>query len=180
MSMIKENKYLIVVDMQNDFITGVLGTPEARAIVPAVTEKIKNFDGTVIYTQDTHSVKYLETQEGRKLPIEHCIQGTEGWQLEAGIKKLAEKAGSQIFMKPGFGSLIMTAYMSKLNAEKLIDSIEIVGLCTDICVLSAATLCKVAFPEVPIIVDSSCCAGVTPESHETALKAMKGIQIDVI
>lgn len=167
---------LVVVDMQNDFIDGALGTPEAQAIVPHVVEKIESFDGRVIATRDTHRENYLETAEGRQLPVRHCIQGTDGWQLHPEIAALVSR---QPIDKPTFGSVELAAHLARCHAETPIDSIELVGLCTDICVISNALLFKAFLPEVPISVDASCCAGVTPESHETALKAMQMCQIAV-
>ena len=171
-------KILIVVDMQNDFIDGVLGTPEAQAIVPNVSTKIKaylNNKDTVIYTRDTHDSKYLETQEGKRLPCPHCVNKTRGWEIADG---LYEK-GCMIVDKPSFGSTWLPNYIMS-NYRDLIDSIEIVGLCTDICVISNAMILKAYFPEIPISVDGSCCAGVTPEGHNNALEAMKMCQIDIV
>ncbi len=171
-------RFLIVVDMQKDFVDGALGTPEAVAIVPAVTEKIADFDGDIFVTYDTHFEDYMETAEGRKLPIPHCIRGTEGWQLDVQVAAaLAEKDFTPV-EKPTFGSTILP----KLIREKAGDEdfeIELVGLCTDICVVSNALLLKASFPEKAIIVNAACCAGVTPDTHEAALTTMKMCQIDV-
>lgn len=171
-------RFLIVVDMQKDFVDGALGTPEAVAIVPAVTEKIADFDGDIFVTYDTHFEDYMETAEGRKLPISHCIRGTEGWQLDVQVAAaLAEKDFTPV-EKPTFGSTILP----KLIREKAGDEdfeIELVGLCTDICVVSNALLLKASFPEKAIIVNAACCAGVTPDTHEAALTTMKMCQIDV-
>jgi len=169
-------KILIVVDMQNDFIDGALGTAEAVAIVPKVAEKIKNFDGTVIYTRDTHEENYMETQEGRNLPVPHCIRGTEGWQIRTEL----QQAGAEVVDKPTFGSRALAEKLVDMNREEAIDSITLIGLCTDICVISNAFVIKAFLPETPIIVDAACCAGVTPESHERALEAMKVCQIAVV
>lgn len=168
------NKILIVVDMQKDFISGALGTAEAVSIVPAVIEKIKGFDGEVVFTKDTHSTIYLDTQEGKNLPVPHCIKGTSGWELDEKISPLSKTC--RIFEKPTFGSIELSEYIA--NGEY--DHIELIGLCTDICVISNAMLLKAYLPEVKIVVDSSCCAGVTPESHENALSAMRMCQIEVI
>lgn len=165
---------LIVVDMQNDFIDGALGTPEAQTIVPAVCEKIRNFDGDIVFTRDTHSGIYLETQEGKNLPVPHCIKGTKGWELNDSIKSLAQ--GYRIFDKPTFGSVELAEYIAGGNFA----DVEIIGLCTDICVISNAMLIKAFLPETLVTVDSSCCAGVTPESHENALSAMRICQIKVV
>ncbi len=163
---------LIVVDMQNDFIDGALGTKEAMKIVPRVAEKIKEFDGTVLFTRDTHETDYLQTQEGRKLPVEHCIRNTEGWQLAPAIEALRTTTPID---KPTFGSIALCEKLKELNPE----SVTLVGLCTDICVISNAMLIKANFPEIPVLVIENCCAGVTPESHARALEAMKMCQIEV-
>lgn len=169
--------YLVVVDMQNDFIDMALGTKEAVAIVPKVKEKIQNFDGKVIFTRDTHTFNYPDTQEGRKLPVPHCIIGTEGWEITPELKDLVE---AEIIDKPGFGSVELAMKLADADADEDIESITLCGLCTDICVISNAMLLKAYLPEVEIIVDSSCSAGVTPESHETALKAMAACQITIL
>ena len=162
---------LVVVDMQKDFIDGALGTKEAVAIVPGVVDKIRGFEGLVIATRDTHGVDYLETEEGRHLPVVHCVKDTPGWQLHPEVEEaVLAKAGSRIIDKPTFGS---------------------VGLCTDICVISNALLLKAYLPEVPVEVDISCCAGVTPvdisccagvtpATHEQAAEAMKMCQIGIV
>ncbi len=169
-------KILVVVDMQNDFIDQALGTAEAVAIVDNVAKKIKNFDGKIIYTKDTHSDEYLNTQEGENLPVKHCVKGSEGWQFS---NKLPVADDAVIFEKPTFGSKELANYLEKLAGDETIDEIELVGLCTDICVISNAILIKAFLPEVKISVDASCCAGVTPESHNNALEAMKMCQINV-
>ena len=169
---------LVVIDMQNDFIDGALGTPEAVAIVPKVMVKMMNFDGLVLATRDTHGEDYLERQEGKKLPVVHCIKGTHGWEIKDEIQQLLI---SQPIDKPTFGSEALGEVLKDLNNDvEPIDSITLVGLCTDICVISNAVLLKAFLPEVPIMVDASCCAGVTPESHERALEAMKACQIEII
>lgn len=165
-------KFLIVVDMQVDFITGSLGSPAAQAIVANVERKIKAFDGTVIFTRDTHGEEYLQTQEGRKLPVRHCIRDTEGWQICPELRAYADR----VVDKPTFGSLELV----HLLAKEQIDEIHLCGLCTDICVISNAMLLKAAFPEAPIFVDAACCAGVTQASHETALDAMRAVQIEIL
>ncbi len=166
-------KYLIVVDMQVDFISGSLGSADAEAIVENVAEKVKNFDGKVIFTRDTHDENYMETQEGRNLPVKHCIRNTDGWQICDELKPYIKT----IVDKTTFGCIDLPDYIQ--SKCKDIDEIELCGLCTDICVISNAMILKVAFPEVKIIVDSSCCAGVTKESHKTALDAMKAVQIEI-
>ena len=168
-------KILIVVDMQNDFIDGSLGTAEAVAIVPAVINKIKQYedDGNlIIYTKDTHFDNYLETSEGRNLPIEHCIKGTDGHDIPSDILR----SNDLIFEKLTFGSVELASYLEGVD----FDSVELIGLCTDICVISNALLIKAHFPEKEVVVDSSCCAGVTPQTHEAALTTMKMCQIKVI
>lgn len=167
-------KILVVVDMQVDFITGSLGSEAAKAIVPNVVNKVKNFDGKVIFTRDTHGENYMNTQEGRKLPVAHCIKNTEGWQICDELKPYV----TEVIDKKTFGSVDLPQYIKSL--ENSVDEIEICGLCTDICVISNAMILKAAFPEVNIIVDSSCCAGVTSESHNTALEAMKAVQIEIV
>ena len=168
-------KVLLVIDMQNDFINGALGTKEAEIIVDNVNKKIATYreqGNKVVFTRDTHLDNYLETMEGRKLPVKHCIKGTEGWNITSKI----DTAGDKIIDKPTFGSFELASYVEKLD----VDEIEIVGLCTDICVISNAMIIKAKFPEKVIIVDSSCCAGVTPESHANALKALEMCHIEVI
>ena len=170
-------KVLIVVDMQNDFIDQALGTKEAVGIVENVAEKIRNFDGKVIFTRDTHHDDYMDTQEGKNLPVLHCVKGSEGWQISSA---LPVNADTTIIDKPTFGSKKLGIYLEELSKKENIEEIELVGLCTDICVISNALLVKAFLPEVKITVDSKCCAGVTPESHNTALSAMKACQINVI
>ena len=174
---------LVVVDMQNDFINGALGTKEAQTIVPRVVEKIRNFSGRVIYTRDTHEDHYLETQEGKNLPVVHCIRGTAGWELHPEIEALRNETPVD---KPTFGSAALGALLKaqdtdlKQQGKKGIESVTLVGLCTDICVISNAMLVKAFLPEVPVLVDASCCAGVTPQSHDNALKAMEMCQIKIV
>ncbi len=163
-------KTLIVIDMQNDFIHMALGTPEAQAIVPVVMEKIESRarEGwEILYTRDTHEENYLQTPEGKKLPVPHCIRGTKGWQIYPGLYK----EGCRIIDKPNFG------YAGW--AGEAFERVELVGLCTDICVVSNALILKALYPAAEISVDAACCAGVTPESHRAALTTMKMCQIDV-
>jgi len=167
-------KILIVVDMQNDFIDGALGTSEAVAIVPYVESLIKSFDGKVFYTRDTHFDDYEETQEGHRLPVRHCIKDTYGWQIRSELDALRK---TDAIDKITFGSKEL---VELLNKENDIDSIEFVGLCTDICVISNVLLVKAFFPEIPLFVRANGCAGVTPESHRTALDAMKMCQVNII
>ena len=167
-------KYLIVVDMQKDFITGSLGSNLATAIVPNVVEKVKNFDGKIIFTRDTHYSDYMQTQEGRNLPVPHCIKETDGWQICDELLPFAEA----VIDKTTFGSTELPQILREYGEP--IEKIELCGLCTDICVISNAMILKASFPEVPVSVDASCCAGVTMDSHNTALAAMKAVQIDII
>ena len=176
-------KVLVVVDMQKDFVDGALGTKEAQAIVPKVTEKIRSFDGEVYYTRDTHEKNYLDTQEGKLLPVPHCILGTEGWEL---VPEIRELAGDHIYNKPTFGSVELCYGLKEAMLDEeveadgnLIESITLVGLCTDICVISNALCLKSRLWEIPISVRADCCAGATPEGHKTALSAMKTCQIEV-
>ena len=178
-------KYLIVIDMQKDFVDGALGSKEAEAIVPAVVNKVNTFDGEVIFTKDTHFEDYLTTSEGTMLPVEHCIKGTEGWQLIAPLEKYCTENKCKVYEKLTFGSVDLAQDMLALqNADKEsqaqnIESIELIGVCTDICVVSNALLLKAFLPEVPIKVDPACCAGVTPEKHAAALETIRSCQITV-
>ena len=169
---------LVVVDMQNDFIDGALGTPEAVKIVPKVSELISTFDGDIYFTLDTHREDYLSTLEGKNLPVPHCIKGTDGHKLCDALTGFADKARA-IIEKPTFGSTELLEILIKENATEKIDSVTFVGLCTDICVISNALLVKAFLPEVPISVDAACCAGVTVQSHLNALEAMKMCQIKI-
>ena len=171
-------KILVVVDMQNDFIDGALGTPEAVAIVENVKARIREYDkADVFVTMDTHFPEYLQTQEGRNLPVEHCIKGTEGWQIRSDIAELLTDA--HVYEKPTFGSVALAKDIAEIAAKEEIE-IELLGLCTDICVVSNALLLKANMPEVKITVDHTCCAGVTPESHEAALMTMQMCQIGIV
>ena len=176
-------KTLIVVDMQNDFITGPLGTPEARAIVPKVKEKVEEYHkrgDQVIFTRDTHFKDYLGTLEGQKLPVEHCIKYSEGWdicdELIYYTHEFHIKREFDVLNKFSFGY----PYWYRWLDEREVTDIEIIGLCTDICVISNALILKSTFPETEITVDASCCAGTTPENHKAALQVMKSCQINVI
>ena len=167
-------KILVVVDMQNDFIDGALGTPEAVKIVPYVKECIKNFDGKVLFTRDTHFENYMDTQEGKNLPVKHCIQGTPGWEIRAELEALRKTPAID---KLTFGSSALPEILSK---EENLESVTFIGLCTDICVISNVMITKAFFPEIPLIVDAAACAGVTPQSHKNALEAMKMCQVTVV
>ncbi len=172
--------YLIVIDMQTDFVDGSLGTKEAVAIVPAVKARIEEARAAgevVIFTRDTHRPEYLSTQEGRNLPVEHCIEGTDGWQIVPELIDFTE--GAEVIDKPTFGSRKLGELLAAENEKEPIGKITLVGLCTDICVISNAMLIKAFLPEVPIAVEAAACAGVTPASHEQALAAMKVCQIEV-
>lgn len=171
--------FLIVVDMQNDFVDGALGSENAVKIVENVTRKIQCFDGTVIATLDTHGDDYLDTQEGKKLPVKHCIKGTEGFELNRKVMSALEKKEYTLLEKPTFASVELPRLISR-KAEGDAFTIELVGLCTDICVVSNALLLKANFPEAEISVNSACCAGVTEESHNAALMTMKSCQINII
>ena len=172
-------KFLIVVDMQKDFIDGALGTAEACAIVPAAAEKIREFDGEIFATFDTHFEDYMETAEGRKLPVPHCIKDTEGWQPDKDIAAALDSKGFVPVEKYTFGSVRLPALIAEAAQGEEFE-IELIGLCTDICVVSNALLLKANFPEAPIAVAENCCAGVTPEKHAAALETMRSCQIDII
>ena len=169
-------KVLCVIDMQNDFIDGALGTKEAEAIVGKVAEKIGDYrrnSDTVIFTRDTHSDNYMSTQEGRNLPVPHCIKDSDGWLISDKL----DVGDSYIIDKPSFGSLELGEYIADLDD---VAAVELIGLCTDICVISNAMIIKAKMPEIKVSVDSRCCAGVTPESHRNALEAMKMCQIEIL
>jgi nicotinamidase-related amidase len=167
---------LVVVDMQNDFIDGALGTREAQAILPRVKEIVKEFNGKIYFTRDTHLENYMQTQEGKNLPVPHCIKNTNGWEISTELLPYAKN----IIDKPTFGSVELASILVKENEKEKIESITLVGLCTDICVISNAMLIKSSLLDAKIIVDASGCAGVTPQSHKNALEAMKMCQIAVI
>ena len=177
-------RVLVVVDMQKDFVDGALGSPEAQAIVPNVAAKVKEYtnieDGLVVYTRDTHFDNYMDTAEGKYLPVSHCVFETEGWEIVPEV--LNEEAAAVYVNKMTFGCNYLAAEINDPVEElgETIKSIEICGLCTDICVVSNALILKANFPEVPFTVDSACCAGVTPEKHKAALEVMRSCQIDVI
>ncbi|MCD7826637.1 MAG: cysteine hydrolase [Clostridiaceae bacterium] len=168
-------KAIVVVDMQRDFVDGALGTQEAQAMLPRLLQKLKEEweqGSFMIFTKDTHTADYLQTQEGKKLPVKHCIKGTAGWELVPELQRYADM-GVLVVEKPSFGAVRLPEHLKDAK------EIELVGLCTDICVISNALLLKAFFPETPIRVDASCCAGVTPETHKKALDAMRMCQIDV-
>lgn len=196
-------KILVVVDMQNDFVDGALGTPEAQAIVPKVADYIRahaDENTVLLFTKDTHNTDYMETQEGKNLPVAHCIKNTHGWELAPAIQEalydVREKYHSfnsyfpyvsdHIIQKPTFGSVDFQNLLYVLDEDTytgrvgLIDEITFMGLCTDICLMANSVLAKTTLPEVPVRVVADCCAGVTPESHQRALDAMKMLQIEII
>jgi len=175
-------KVLVVVDMQKDFVDGVLGTKEAEIIVPAVVERVREAyadpNTIVLFTRDTHKQNYMETQEGKNLPYPHCVERTEGWEIIPELREYSRKAVGIIADKPSFGSLTLPALVKEATHNNL-EEIELCGLCTEICVNSNAAILKAAFPEVPIKVDANLCAGVTPQNHAIGLLSMKSWQIDV-
>ena len=172
-------RFLVVVDMQKDFVDGALGTAEAVAIVPMVVKKIEGFDGEIFATLDTHAGNYMQTNEGRHLPVPHCIRETDGWQFDKAVAAALSGRDYTPVEKVTFGSVDLPKLIEKeANGEEF--EIELIGLCTDICVVSNALLLKANFPEAPIAVDSSCCAGVTPQAHKSALDTMKSCQIDIL
>lgn len=170
--------FLIVVDMQKDFVDGALGTPEAVAIVPRVAEKIRRFDGEIFVTLDTHGENYMATAEGKHLPVPHCIKGTAGWQLDKTVAAALDERGYTAVEKGTFGSVDLPQLIQAAAGEDSF-SLELVGLCTDICVVSNALLLKAHFPEAPVAVDAACCAGVTPQAHAAALATMQSCQIEM-
>ena len=174
-------KVLVVVDMQKDFVSGALGTREAEAILPRVAERVRaaaEAGEKLFFTRDTHETDYLSTQEGRLLPVEHCIRGTDGWRLAEPLREYAQGA-AELIDKPGFGSLALGERLRELDRAEPLERVTLIGLCTDICVISNALLLKAFLPEVPIRVEAACCAGVTPESHRRALEAMQSCQIEI-
>lgn len=171
-------KILIAVDLQNDFVDGALGTQEAVSVIPAAAAKIRNFEGDIFVTLDTHGEDYLNTAEGKKLPVVHCVKGSSGWQLNKEILSALEGKKYITVEKPAFGSTLLPHLIEKAaGGEEL--RVELIGLCTDICVVSNALIIKAFFPEAQISVDSACCAGVTVEKHIAALETMRSCQIDI-
>lgn len=190
-------KILVVVDMQNDFISGSLGTSEAQNIIPNVVKAIETYadkNTVILFTKDTHQDNYMNTLEGKNLPVLHCIDGTNGWDLNAEVMTAFEAnrekysvigniyplVEDHVILKPTFGSMDLQNVIYTLSEVEEIEEITLMGLCTGICVLSNAILCKATLPEVPISVVENCCACVTPESHKTAIEAMKLCQINII
>ena len=175
-------RILIVVDMQTDFVDGALGTPEAVAILDRVAAKIKDYaadpNSAILVTYDTHSENYMETSEGKHLPVPHCIKGTPGWELHPTVAAALQGVDYTPVEKPTFGSVELPALVGQAAAGEDF-TVELIGLCTDICVVSNTLLLKAHYPEIPLSVDASCCAGVTPESHEAALRTMGMCQVEV-
>lgn len=171
-------KILIIVDMQNDFIDGALGTPEAAGIVACAARKIRDFDGRIFVTLDTHGPDYLETAEGKKLPVPHCVKGTKGWLLHGQIRQALQGKTYQAIEKPTFGSVELAEEIRRTAGVDV--QIELIGLCTDICVVSNALLLKAYLPEADISVDAGCCAGVSPKTHQAALETLRMCQVAVI
>ena len=171
-------RFLVVVDMQKDFVDGALGSKEAVAIVPAAAEKIRGFDGEIFVTFDTHFKNYMDTQEGKHLPVPHCVKGTSGWKLNADVAAALEEKAYTPVEKITFGSTALPELIERAAGDEAF-SVELIGLCTDICVVSNALLLKAHFPEAPISVDAACCAGVTPAKHEAALETMRSCQIEI-
>lgn len=180
-----ENKLLVVVDVQNDFVSGALGTSEAQAIIPNIVRKIQDWDGAIISTFDTHDDNYLNTNEGKHLPIPHCIRGTSGWEQNADVAD-AVKAKQEVsqFPETSVWTVEKDTFASTTLPTVVCDGrygyIELIGLCTDICVVSNALLLKAKYPELTIAVDPTCCAGTTPENHKAALTTMKMCQIEIV
>ena len=169
---------LVVVDMQNDFVDGVLGSDEAVNILPAVVKKIQAHKGKIIFTRDTHGEDYMNTREGKYLPVPHCIKDTEGWHIKPEAWAAAEgKADVTVIDKHTFGSTALSEYLLKYHTASPISRVTLIGVCTDICVISNAMLIKAALPEIDVAVDAACCAGVTPQSHINALDAMCACQM---
>ncbi len=171
--------FLVVVDIQNDFVDGALGTPEAQAIIDNCVKKIEAFDGEIFVTYDTHGENYLETAEGKKLPVTHCVKGTHGWLLNTKIEKALSSKAYISVEKPTFGSVELPTLIEKSAGDNDFD-ITLIGICTDICVVSNALILKAYFSEKEIYIDSECCAGVTPDTHAAALNTMRCCQINVI
>ena len=169
-------KLLVVVDMQNDFVTGALANPDAEKIIPGIAKYIENFDGDVVFTRDTHLDDYMETQEGKKLPVPHCICGTEGWEIVPELRKYEKISGISPFNKPTFGSTALARCAFKEDY----DEIYFCGVCTGICVISNVALVKAFCPETSVKVIERLCACVTPTTHKTAIEAMKTFQVDIV
>lgn len=170
---------LIIIDVQNDFITGSLGTKEAQQMLPRLIQKAKDYDGEIIMTQDTHCDDYMNTQEGRMLPIPHCIAETDGWNFPDQLNAIREEKQAAVYRKNCFGSTQMVEDLKRKYEAGNLESVELAGICTDVCVISNALMIKAALPELPVVVDASCCTGVTVKKHEAALEVMESCQIKV-
>ena len=171
---------LVVVDMQHDFISGSLGTPEAQAIVAGAVELVHSWQGEIFYTLDTHGSDYASTQEGQRLPVPHCIKGTDGWHVPAELQAAFDERGARAYEKGAFGTPQLAQDLAARNTCDPIASVTLIGICTDICVVSNALLIKAFLPEVPVRVDASLCAGVSPATHEAALVTMASCQVEVL
>ncbi len=172
-----KEKYLLVIDAQNDFVTGSLGSIAAQETIPRICEKVEGFNGVIIFTRDTHHENYPGTQEGRFLPVEHCLYDTEGWDLIPELDRYQKKHNSTVYDKNTFGNIQLAMDIGRLYDEGKVESVELIGFDTDICVMSNALILKSTIPELPISVDPECCAGSTPEKHDAALKVMESCQI---
>lgn len=169
-------KLLVVVDMQNDFVTGALPNETAQAFVPKMVQYIRDFDGDVVFTQDTHDENYMNTQEGRKLPVPHCITGTEGWEIIPELQEFTDEFKMNVFKKPTFGSIELAKYIAAADYGE----VYFCGVCTGICVINNVALTKAYCPELPVKVVEDLCACVTPETHKNAIEAMKVFQVDIV
>lgn len=175
----KKEKILIVVDMQNDFLTGALRNEEGISVIGYIRDKVEKADDEtkIIFTKDTHQKNYMETEEGANLPVSHCIEGSEGWEITKELLPYSEK--NKVFCKDTFGSRDLAKFLEEEKNNAEIEEVELVGVCTDICVISNAIVAKTALPDVKVYVDAAGCAGVTPESHDTAIKAMKACHVHI-
>ncbi|MDO5036776.1 MAG: isochorismatase family cysteine hydrolase [Tissierellia bacterium] len=173
-------KLLIVVDMQEDFIYGSLGSPEGRALVEDLVKKVEDFSGQLVFTLDTHGEDYLDSQEGQNLPVAHCIKGTGGWDLIAPLKEIAGRGQAWVYEKPSFGSWDLVEDLARVHEKTPIQSIEFIGVCTDICVVSNALSIKTALPEVPLYVHGDLCAGTSPQRHQAALDTLDSCQVHIL
>ncbi|MDO5332192.1 MAG: isochorismatase family cysteine hydrolase [Bacillota bacterium] len=174
------NSLLLVVDVQNDFIDGSLGSKEAISTLPNIIKKVKNFNGDVVFTRDTHDENYMSSQEGKNLPVVHCVKNTNGWQLADELEAFRKDNNCKVFDKPTFGSVECAEYIKELFDNKKVDEVTLIGYCTDICVVSNALIIKAMMPELKLKVDSKCCAGVTPQKHNSALETMASCQIEIV
>lgn len=174
-----KKKILIIVDVQNDFVSGALGTKEAEKMMPDLINKARSFSGEILMTKDTHFDDYMITQEGKNLPVVHCVKGTQGWNLPDELEEIRQNKQIKVYEKGAFGSVQLAEDLKRQYEANEIESIELVGICTDICVVSNALLLKAFMPEIPVFVDADCCAGVTPEKHNEALSVMESCQITV-